>query len=198
VEKINSIIHRFWWAGVQEDEVSNPIAYRSWEDICKPTEHGGLGIRDLETVNKSLIIHPAWNIATYKNPFLADILKAKYYPNESFWTTPDRGSRSIFWSSVLQVRHHLTSNSVYQIHAGNTSIWSAPWTPVWDHIHDHLLLPVHVPQCPCAACRKARDGSSVVRMRLLPHSPQSSPLPRPLSLQESDGRAILLGFAVPP
>lgn len=53
IEKINTIIRRFWWwAGVQEEDTSSPIAYRSWDDICKPTEHGGLGIRDLQTVNK--------------------------------------------------------------------------------------------------------------------------------------------------
>jgi hypothetical protein len=33
VEKINAIIQRFWWAGVQDDNPSNPIAFHSWEDI---------------------------------------------------------------------------------------------------------------------------------------------------------------------
>lgn len=32
------------------------------------------------------------------------------------------------------------SSSIYQIHSGNTSIWSAPWNPIWTNIHDHLLL----------------------------------------------------------
>jgi hypothetical protein len=84
IEKINTIIRRFWWAGVQEEDTSSLIAYRSWDDICKPTEHGGLDIRDLQTVNKSLIIQSGWNIVTDKNSFLTDILKAKYFPNESF------------------------------------------------------------------------------------------------------------------
>lgn len=44
IEKINTIIRRFWWASVQDEDSSSPIAYRSWDDICKPTEHGGLGI----------------------------------------------------------------------------------------------------------------------------------------------------------
>jgi hypothetical protein len=29
---------------------------------------------------------------------------------------------------------------MYQIHAGNTLIWSAPWNPIWTNIHDLLLL----------------------------------------------------------
>jgi len=57
IEKINSIIKRFWWAGVQEENITSPIAYRSWQDIiCKPKEQGGLGIRDLHHINKSLIM----------------------------------------------------------------------------------------------------------------------------------------------
>jgi len=84
MEKINTIIRRFWWAGVQDDDPSNPIAFRSWEDICQPKENGGLEIRDLYTVNKSLITHVAWNIATNKNYFLTSILKAKYFHDKSF------------------------------------------------------------------------------------------------------------------
>jgi hypothetical protein len=66
IEKINIIIKRFWWAGVQEDQRTSHIAYRSWEDICRSKQEGGLGIRDLHIVNKSLIIHSPWNVATKK------------------------------------------------------------------------------------------------------------------------------------
>jgi hypothetical protein len=141
IEKINSIIRRFWWAGVQEEDSSSPIAYRSWDDICKPTDLGGLGIRDLHIVNKSLIMHSSWNIATNKNPFLSNVLKAKYFPTDSFWNATNKGPRSIFWSSISQVKEELTKNSIYQIHAGNSSIWSAPSNPIWTNIHDHLNFP---------------------------------------------------------
>jgi ribonuclease HI len=148
IDKINTIIRRFWWAGVQEEQQTSPIAYRSWEDICKSTDQGGLGIRDIELINKSLIIQSAWNIATNKNPFLTAILKAKYYPDNTFWTAPIPTSRSVYWSSILQVKHHLHSNATLQIHAGNSSIWSNPWIPIWQNIHDHILLPVTNPPLP--------------------------------------------------
>jgi hypothetical protein len=142
IEKINTIIRRFWWAGVQEDNHTSPIAYRSWDDMCKSTKDGGLGIRDMQLINKSLMIQSAWNVATNKNPFLSSILKAKYYLNKTFWTAPTARPRSIYWSSVLRVKHHLHSNATLQIHAGNFSIWSSPWANIWNDIHDHLLLPV--------------------------------------------------------
>lgn len=91
VEKINAIIRRFWWAGVQDDNPTSPIAFRSWEDICQPKDNGGLGIRDLHIVNKSLLTHAAYNIANNKNPFLSSVMKAKYYHNSSFWTAKATG-----------------------------------------------------------------------------------------------------------
>jgi hypothetical protein len=89
---ITAIIRKFWWTRVQEDSPTSPIAYRSWHDICHRRKNGGLGIRDLYSVNKILLIQAAWNVATHKNPMLLAVLKAKYYPNSSFCT----GIKSIF------------------------------------------------------------------------------------------------------
>jgi hypothetical protein len=101
VGRITAIIRKFWWTGVQEDSPTSPIAYRSCHDMCQPKENGGLGIRDLYSVNKSLLIQAAWNVATHKNPMLSAVLKAKYYPNSSFWTATCTDIKSIFWSSIL-------------------------------------------------------------------------------------------------
>lgn len=67
MDKITAIIRKFWWAGVQEDNHSTPFHFRSWKDVCQPKEKGGLAVRDLPTVNKSLIMNAAWNIATEKD-----------------------------------------------------------------------------------------------------------------------------------
>ena len=67
LHKITAIIRKFWWTGIQDDDTTNSIPYRSWDDICQPKENGGLGIRDLGNINKSLIIQAAYNTATKKN-----------------------------------------------------------------------------------------------------------------------------------
>lgn len=126
VDKLTATIRKFWWTGVQEDNPTNSIAYMSWGDICQSKENEGLEIRDLPMVNKSLIIHAAYNIVTNKNLLLSAVLKAKYYHNYSFWVAPISGPKSAFWSSILQVRQDLISNIEIQIHEGDTSIWSAP------------------------------------------------------------------------
>jgi hypothetical protein len=74
-EQINTIIRRFWWAGVKQENHTYPTIFRSWDDICKPPEQGGLGIRDMRLINNSLIIKSAWNIATNKKTFLQLFLR---------------------------------------------------------------------------------------------------------------------------
>ena len=84
LHKITTIIRNFWWTGIQKDNPTNPIPFRSWDDICQTKDDGGLGIRDLEIVNRSLIIQAAYNIATEKSPILTSVLKSKYFTNKSF------------------------------------------------------------------------------------------------------------------
>jgi hypothetical protein len=36
INKIHSIIQKFWWAGVQAENSTNPLAFHSWDDISKP------------------------------------------------------------------------------------------------------------------------------------------------------------------
>jgi hypothetical protein len=151
ISKITAIIQNFWWAGAQEDNAT------CWKDICRPKTEGGLGIRDLLMVNRSLILHAAWNVATGKNPFLSAILKAKYYPNASFWTANDNQAKSAFSSSILQVKNILIENCIVQIHKGDSSIWSTPWCSVWKEIHSHLNLPVTVPSLPQNICELWTD-----------------------------------------
>lgn len=109
--------------------MTTPFNFWSWEDICQTKDNGGLGIRDLLKVNRSLILHAAWNIATGKGNFLAAILKSKYFPTTSFWLSQNTNCKSIFRASILQMKQTLTDQCITQIHNGNSSIWSTPWFP---------------------------------------------------------------------
>ncbi|GJN40477.1 hypothetical protein PR202_gb29692 [Eleusine coracana subsp. coracana] len=64
LRKLNAIVCRFWWAGVQEDNTTTPFHFRAWEDTTQPKDKGGLGIRNLATINKSLLLNSAWRIVT--------------------------------------------------------------------------------------------------------------------------------------
>ncbi|KAJ1261851.1 hypothetical protein BS78_09G062200 [Paspalum vaginatum] len=122
LEKITAIIRNFGWKGNQAEGATKSICFRAWEDICQPKQLGGLGIKNITTVIRSLVTHSAWMIAARKEPFLANVLKAKYHPNTSFWKAHATGARSVFWSSIQSVKHHLQNNCIYQIHEGSVNI----------------------------------------------------------------------------
>jgi hypothetical protein len=57
--KMNAIIRDFWWTGIQQDNKNKPMYLKAWSEICKFKKQGGLGIRNLEAVNKALILTAA-------------------------------------------------------------------------------------------------------------------------------------------
>ena len=105
-------------------------------------------IRDLFTVNKSLLLNAVGKIAIGKNQFLSDILKAKYYPNSSFWLAGNHSTKSAFWASITSIKNTLVNNCIIQVHKGNSSIWSMPWCDIWNEIYNHLNLPVTINNLP--------------------------------------------------
>ncbi|KAJ1295848.1 hypothetical protein BS78_01G254200 [Paspalum vaginatum] len=79
-------------------------------------------------------------IASRKDPFLQMVIKPKYFPSNTFWKAPINTPK-VFWSSILKIKHHLHTNCTFQIHAGNTNIWTEPWCLSWEKIHSHLIIP---------------------------------------------------------
>ncbi|KAK2646960.1 hypothetical protein Ddye_022155 [Dipteronia dyeriana] len=51
-DEIQRLAARYWWGG---NENSRKIHWCKWQQLCKPKSEGGLGFRDLETFNRSLL-----------------------------------------------------------------------------------------------------------------------------------------------
>jgi hypothetical protein len=141
--KLTSIIRNFWWTGVQDDQTTRSLCLRAWADVCIEKNIGGLGIRNLQAINQSLILSAAWRLAKEPHSQLAQILKAKYHHDTSIWRAKPNQPKSAFWSAILKVKPLLTSTCFYQIVDGNSSIWSSPWFPGWETIYDDLILQQH-------------------------------------------------------
>ena len=86
INKLTSIIRKFWWTHINKDNDSKPIYFRAWDDNCKPMlwpKHNC--IRDLYTMNKSIVSTMAWRIIKNPTSLLTRILRAKYFQNSSIW-----------------------------------------------------------------------------------------------------------------
>ena len=57
--RINSIQRRFLWAWGKENKA---IAWVSWENVCKPCEEGGLGIKETRSFNSALLTKWKWRL----------------------------------------------------------------------------------------------------------------------------------------
>ena len=140
IAKLTSIIRTFWWTGVREENNTRSLCLKAWRDICAPKKDGGLGIRNLQAVNQSLILMAAWRIAQNPNDNLHKVLQSKYFPDSSIWRPKPNAPKSAFWASILKILPILKAHSFYQLTEGNLSIWSSPWCSSWASIYDDLII----------------------------------------------------------
>jgi hypothetical protein len=138
--KLTAIIRNFWWTGVKDDATTRALCLRAWADLCTEKKIGGLGIRNLQAINQSLILSAAWRLAKEPNSNLALILKSKYHADTSIWRAKVNVPKSAFWTAILKVRSLLDSASFYQLVDGSSSIWSTPWFNNWQDIYDNLNI----------------------------------------------------------
>jgi hypothetical protein len=140
IAKLNAIIRNFWWTGVREEENSKAMCLRAWKDICAPKNEGGLGIRNIQAMNQTLILMAAWRIAEAPNDLLHAVLKSKYFHDSSIWRPNPNVPKSAFWASIHKVLPILKTHCFYQITQGGISVWSTPWCQQWSAIYDYLII----------------------------------------------------------
>lgn len=81
LEEIHALIARFWWGSTV---TSRKLHWHSWEMICLQKSLGGLGFRDLKCFNQALLAKQAWRLHNDTNSLLHQVLKARYYKNDTF------------------------------------------------------------------------------------------------------------------
>lgn len=114
-EHLNSIIRKFWWASKQGERT---VAWVSWDSMTKPRHMGGLGFRDLELVNLSLLAEQSWRILHEPSSLSARVVKAVYFPKGTILTA-ELGSRpSQIWRAILEWRDILKKGIIRRIGNG--------------------------------------------------------------------------------
>ncbi|CAL1388326.1 unnamed protein product [Linum trigynum] len=145
VNAMEKIQRDFLWSGSMDKEKIHLI---SW-DVCKiPKQKGGLGIRDLETHNHSLLLKWLWRFSSERESWWRELICLKFPSASSEWSSGDCvGSAGCSpWSQILKLKH--TFWKMARIEQG-----SGCWTSFW---HDHWV------EGPCLAEKFPRVMAAAV------------------------------------
>ncbi|PNX73071.1 G-type lectin S-receptor-like serine/threonine-protein kinase [Trifolium pratense] len=89
-KQIEKLMHNFIWGATNIKRTGHTVA---WEDICRPRDQGGLGIRNVHLYNKSLLMKVAWNMLASPGSVWKDVISGMQWnigngKRIRFWTNP--------------------------------------------------------------------------------------------------------------
>lgn len=125
IHEVNWICRVFLW-NVPDAVTSNALI--GWDEVAYPYEEGGLGLRDILTVNKALIIRHVWNIISDRDSLWVKWVKNNRIKGRDFWGIKIPSSCSWSWRSILKGRKEAALMVRHLIGNGTqTGIWKDPW-----------------------------------------------------------------------
>jgi ribonuclease HI len=122
---INSLLSKFWW-GHQSN--GSKIAWLKWSKMGLAKQKGGLGYRDLELFNMALLAKQGWRIMQNEESLVAQVLKKKYFSNESFLSSRIGNNPSYVWRSIWGAKKLIQDGMIWRVGDGNSiKIWGDKW-----------------------------------------------------------------------
>lgn len=107
------------------------VHWLAWEKLCVPKVEGGMGFRSLPHFNPALLAKQGWRLRMHPDSLVANVFKAKYFPNTSFLEASPVQGMSYTWRSILAGKKVLLRGLRYQIGNGSAvSLWYDPWLPL--------------------------------------------------------------------
>lgn len=122
-DRIDKIQKRFLWK-----DLSHPCKgyhHVSWGKVCKPQEQGGLRVKNLRTMNITLISKWWWNLQTHSEGMLTKLIWSKYGPRRGSWATKPRNNcnLSAFWRNVRSMFPMFSHEVRYKIGRGQQTVF---------------------------------------------------------------------------
>ena len=116
----------------------------NWDTITLPKEAGRLGIPSTRHRNRVILMNQAWRLYTNPNMLQAQVLKAKYFPHTTLFTSTRNPRGSQIWKSFSIGIKLLIEGKSWIVRDGqNIWIQKDPWLPkgtLRSYIKGPLLL----------------------------------------------------------
>ena len=75
-KKLTSVVSYFWWSGSGNKK---GMHWFSWDKMCKDKKEGGIGFRDIQNFNTSLLAKQLWRLIDKLESLFAKVFKGRYY-----------------------------------------------------------------------------------------------------------------------
>lgn len=132
---INRMRSTFFW-GVVEGKPKRK--WVGWDKLCKSIDEGGVGLRSLNEVKKSLHLKFAWQF------FIGNSLWAKFFKSKDvkdqhiFVVNPKKRTR--FWRMVMDCIPLVLNQSKWRVKEGNVSFWRDKWMDTGPICEQHHIV----------------------------------------------------------
>lgn len=98
-----------------------------WPIICLPKEQGGLGVLDLDIMNKALLDKWLWNLEN-SDGLWQEVLRNKYLKNRTLRQVTHKNGESQFWLGVADIKDSSLNCCCGKVENGeNTLFWEDCW-----------------------------------------------------------------------
>ncbi|KAA3489594.1 reverse transcriptase [Gossypium australe] len=141
-EEIERIARQFIWGG----SAGNPkTALVSWDSICQPRSHGGLGFRRLQDHNNSFLMKLCFNLVSRKDALWVRVLRSKYGWKSQLPVSIQKSHCYHIWRSLSKVWPLVYENLMWSVGDGTTirgweDIWIPDVGPLVNHVPAHANL----------------------------------------------------------
>ncbi|KAL2226444.1 UNVERIFIED_CONTAM: hypothetical protein Sindi_2003100 [Sesamum indicum] len=122
--EIEKRLRTFLWKGT----TSSGYAKVAWKDVCRPMDEGGLGFKDISTLNRALMSKKLCDVIQCdRTSIWVQWLYQDRLRERSIWTIREHGG-SWGWRKILRLRPFLRTIVDYQIGNGDRFfVWQDPW-----------------------------------------------------------------------
>ena len=128
IREVEKICSAFLWSGTSSNSHKAKI---SWENVCRPKQEGGLGLRSLEEANDVRCLKLIWRIVSHGNSLWVQWAQKYLLKNASLWSLhSNNNSGSWIWKKILKYRVVAKQLCKVEVENGElTSFWYDNWSP---------------------------------------------------------------------